>query len=115
VTLIPRPELRAQVRRTLLELARRAGRYGIEPIEGFPGRNPWTAATASAAWALARLGERRAADRLLAALRRSATEAWLLPERVDAETGVPVSTPPLAWSHAFAILALLERYGNAQA
>jgi GH15 family glucan-1,4-alpha-glucosidase len=29
---------------------------------------------------------------------------------VDARTGVPTSTTPLAWSHAFAILALRARY-----
>ena len=44
------------------------------------------------------------------ALRRSATPAGTLPERVDAETGIPHSTTPLAWSHAFAILALHARY-----
>jgi GH15 family glucan-1,4-alpha-glucosidase len=32
----------------------------------------------------------------------------MLPERVDARTGTPTSTTPLAWSHAFAILALRE-------
>jgi GH15 family glucan-1,4-alpha-glucosidase len=46
--------------------------------------------------------------RLLADLRRAATPAGLLPERVDASSGVPVSTTPLAWSHAFAILALRQ-------
>ncbi|MGE5283203.1 MAG: glycoside hydrolase family 15 protein [Chloroflexota bacterium] len=40
------------------------------------------------------------------ALRRDQTPSGLLPERVDARTGVPTSTTPLAWSHAFAILAL---------
>jgi GH15 family glucan-1,4-alpha-glucosidase len=44
----------------------------------------------------------------MAALRRAATPTGLLPERVDAETGAPRSTTPLAWSHAFAILALRE-------
>jgi Glycosyl hydrolases family 15 len=52
--------------------------------------------------------ERRAALGLMADLRRAATPAGLLPERVDALTGVPRSTTPLAWSHAFAILALRE-------
>ena len=45
---------------------------------------------------------------LLADLRRAATPAGLLPERVDARTGVPRSTTPLAWSHAFALLALRQ-------
>jgi hypothetical protein len=52
--------------------------------------------------------DRRQALRLLGDLRRAATPAGALPERVDARTGVPRSTTPLAWSHAFAILALRE-------
>ncbi len=52
--------------------------------------------------------DRHAALRLLADLRRAATPAGSLPERVDARTGIPRSTTPLAWSHAFAILALRE-------
>jgi GH15 family glucan-1,4-alpha-glucosidase len=52
--------------------------------------------------------DRRAALELLADLRRAATVAGMLPERVDAHTGVPRSTTPLTWSHAFAVLALLE-------
>jgi GH15 family glucan-1,4-alpha-glucosidase len=70
----------------------------------------WTAPTAWSAWALGALGERRAADRLLAELRRAATPQGALPERVDAGDGHPTSTTPLAWSHAFAILALRARY-----
>jgi len=52
--------------------------------------------------------DRRQALRLLADLRRAATPAGELPERVDARSGIPRSTTPLAWSHAFAILALRE-------
>jgi hypothetical protein len=108
--------------RTLLRLAARAGRYGILPSEDWSGGNdPWTAPTAWSAWSLAALAnaeperfrgtalrDRRAALRLIGDLRRAATPAGLLPERVDARTGVPRSTTPLAWSHAFAILALRE-------
>ena len=93
---------------TLLRLARLGGRFGITPGERWPGTDPWSAPTAWTAWSLAALGERRQALRLMAALRRSATPAEALPERVDARTGVPRSTTPLAWSHAFAILALRE-------
>jgi GH15 family glucan-1,4-alpha-glucosidase len=92
----------------MLLLVRRGTRFGITPGEAWPGRDPWTAPTAWTAWSLAVLGERRAALRLLADLRRAATPAGALPERVDAHTGVPRSTTPLAWSHAFAILALHE-------
>ena len=72
------------------------------------GNDPWTAPTAWTAWSLAALGERQAALRLMAELRRAATPGGMLPERVDAHTGIPTSTTPLAWSHAFAILALRQ-------
>jgi hypothetical protein len=111
-TVFPRPSLRGPVRRTLLELVRESTPYGIPPIEGWTPDQVWTAPTAWSAWALAELGATRAADRLLAELRRAATPYGTFPERVDARTGRPTSTTPLAWSHAFAILALRARYPN---
>jgi hypothetical protein len=105
----PHPELYPAIRRTLNALVASGSRFGITPGEGWDGgEDPWSAPTAWSAWSLAALGERREALRLLRALRRSATPAGMLPERIDAETGVPRSTTPLAWSHAFAILALRE-------
>ena len=118
----PQPALFPAVRRTLLRLAGDGGRFGITPGEAWPGTDPWTAPTAWSAWALAALAqharragtaspagaERRAALRLLGDLRRAATPAGDLPERVDAHTGVPRSTTPLAWPHAFAVLALRQ-------
>jgi hypothetical protein len=110
VTLFPQPGLRAAIRRTLLELARESTPLGITPIEGWTPGQVWTAPTAWSAWALAKLGDTRAADRLLGKLRRAATPYGTLPERVSAIDGQPTSTTPLAWSHAFAILALRARY-----
>jgi glucoamylase len=107
----PDPSLFPAVRRSLLRLAAGASRFGIVPGEDWPGRDPWTAATAWSAWSLAALGDprsRHAALSLLAGLRRAATPAGALPERVDARSGIPRSTTPLAWSHAFAILALRQ-------
>jgi glucoamylase len=105
----PQPALFPLVRRTLLGLVANSSRYGIVPSEGWSGgKDPWTAPTAWTAWSLAALGDRRAALGLMADLRRAATPAGLLPERVDAHTGIPHSTTPLAWSHAFAILALRQ-------
>lgn len=118
----PRPASYAQVRRTLLHLLASGTPYGITPGEGWRGgSDPWTAPTAWSAWSLAALADaeaahapnraradRGAALRLLSDLRRAATTAGSLPERVDAVTGVPRSTTPLAWSHAFAILALRQ-------
>jgi hypothetical protein len=104
------PGLEAAARKTLLSLAAESSRFGITPMEGWTSGQAWTAPTAWSAWALARLGEKRAADRLLGDLRRAATPAGTLPERVSTTDGAPLSTTPLAWSHAFAALALLERY-----
>jgi len=103
------PALYPFARRTLLRLAAASGRFGIVPSQDWAGGiDPWTAPTAWTAWGLAALDERRTALRLMAELRRAATAATMLPERVDARTGVPTSTTPLAWSHAFAVLALRQ-------
>ena len=110
VSLFPRRGLRAGVRGTLLTLARESTPYGIPPMEGWTPGEVWTAPTAWTAWGLAELGDYAPADRLLADLRRAETPQRTLPERVDAVTGEPTSTTPLAWSHAFAILALRARY-----
>jgi hypothetical protein len=110
-SLFPQPGLGVDVRRTLLTLTRESTPYGIPPMEGWTPGEVWTAPTARSAWALIELGETRAADRLLAELHRAETPHGTLPERVDEATGVPTSTTPLAWSHAFAILALRARYG----
>jgi glucoamylase len=105
----PRPALYPLIRLTLLRLAATSGRFGIVPSEDWDGGDdPWTAPTAWTAWGLAALGERAAALRLIGELRRAATADGLLPERVDAQTGISISTTPLAWSHAFAILALRQ-------
>ena len=102
--------MREPARRTLLARAADAGPFGIAPAEGWRYDDGWTAPTAWTAAALAELGETAAADRMLAALRAAATDEGMLPQRVDSETGEPLSTTPLAWSHAFAILALRARY-----
>lgn len=105
----PRPSLFQRVRRTLTRLSAESGPFGLPPGEDWVGgEDPWSAPTAWTAWSLAALRERRQALRLLGDLRRAATPAGTLPERVDFNTGVPTSTTPLAWSHAFAILALCE-------
>jgi hypothetical protein len=104
----PQPRLYPAVRATLGSLVAQGTRFGITPGEAWAGEDPWTAPTAWTAWSLAALGERRQALHLLADLRRAATPAGTLPERVSAHTGISRSTTPLAWSHAFAILALQE-------
>jgi glucoamylase len=109
-TVFPSPGLHGAAKTTLLRLTRESSPYGIPPIEGWTPGEVWTAPTAWSAWALVELGETKAADRLLDELHRAEAPEGTLPERVDATTGAPASTTPLAWSHAFAILALLARY-----
>ncbi len=104
----PHPALFGAARRTLATLLAASGPFGIVPSADWPGTDPWSAPTAWSAWSMAALGDRPAALRLLGDLRRAATPAGLLPERVDARSGVPRSTTPLAWSHAFAVLALRQ-------
>lgn len=105
----PHPELYRLACHTLLRIASDSGRFGIVPSEDWDGGvDPWTAPTAWTAWGLAALGERRAALHLMTGLRRTETPLGFLPERVDARTGTPTSTTPLAWSHAFAILAIRQ-------
>ena len=114
VTVFPSRGLRGAVRTTLLRLTRDSTPYGIPPIEGWTPGEAWTAPTAWSAWALIGLGDTRAADRLLGELHRAETSAGTLPERVSAEDGHPASTTPLAWSHAFAILAIRQLWPEAQ-
>jgi glucoamylase len=104
----PQPALFPSVRETLMHLAAQRTRFGLTPGEGWPHADPWTAPTAWTAWSLATLNERHQALRLLTALRRATTPAGALPERVDTRTGIPRSTTPLAWSHAFTALAIRE-------
>jgi hypothetical protein len=104
----PRPSLYRMAETSLRPLLAGDHGLGILPAQDWDGSDPWTAPTAWTAWALAALGERRGALRLLADLRRAATFAGTLPERVGARSGIARSTTPLGWSHAFAILALQE-------
>ncbi len=105
----PRPALRNEVTASLRRVLASRGPYGITPSLDWPGGpEPWAAPTAWVAWSFAALGRRADALTMLASLRRAATPAGVLPERVDAETGIPESTTPLVWPHAFAVLALTE-------
>ncbi len=117
----PQPALFPAVRRTLLTLSARS-----DPLRDHAGRRlDRGRRSLVGADRLDRLEPRRARrqrtplrrPRVPTAARRCACSATCaappppagaLPERVDATTGVPRSTTPLAWSHAFAILALRQ-------
>jgi hypothetical protein len=82
--------------------ARRTGASGPQP--NLPAVREGEAHSPSSR----RVTDRQVALKLLADLRRAATPAGALPERVGAPTGIPTSTTPLLWSSAFAVLALRE-------
>jgi glucoamylase len=105
-----RPQLFTLARRSLLSLEAQAGGYGISPSQDWPDREAWTAPAAWSAWSLATLGNRTEALRLFATLRRASTPVGTIPERVKLADGLPRSTTPLGWSHAFAVLALHRLY-----
>ncbi len=106
----PRRSLFPLVRPSLLSIDSGAGRFGLVPSQDWPRREAWTAPAAWSAWSLAALGEREAALRLLAAVRRAATPSGTIPERVAPRTGQPRSATPLGWSHALVLLALRQLY-----
>ena len=86
-----------------------AARFGIVPSEDWPAATtPGPRRPPGAPGASARPRRRAAPARCACSATCAAPPPppALLPERVDARTGVPRSTTPLAWSHAFAILAL---------
>lgn len=97
---------------SLAALANQDGRGASQPGRGRAQNRPGTLkdvrALGPGGATGVRRSDRRAALKLMGALRRAVTPAGLLPERVDVRTGVPRSTTPLAWSHAFTILALQE-------
>ena len=111
----PRPALSGLVRRTLRAMLAGSGRFGIEPSGDWPGEDPWSAPPPGrpGGWRRSATAPRR--GRLMADLRRAATPAGTLPERVGAASGIPRSTTPLGWSHAFASLALEELFPPPQA
>jgi hypothetical protein len=104
------PALFDEARRTLDALKDPLDRFGIVPAEDWPYEEAWTAPAAWSAWSRATLDERAESLRLIRMLRRAAAPAGTLPERADPDDGLPRSTTPLVWSHAFAVLALAELY-----
>ena len=98
------PRMLATMEAVSRELTTPCGALLRYPGDVYLGGNPWVLTTLWLGLARRAPGERVAAGGLDVAL-RSATAAMLLPEQVDAVTGRPVWVVPLAWSHAFALLA----------
>ena len=74
------------------------------PGDTYVGGNPWLLTRLWLGLARRAPGSTRPADGI-ADVAACATDALLLPEQVDVDTGRPVWVVPLAWSHAFYALA----------
>jgi glucoamylase len=82
------------------------GGIGRYPGDLYFGGNPWVLSVLWLALHYERLGEIEKAEQLINWAINQATDLDLLPEQVDKDESVPVSAVPLAWSHAFLVLAI---------
>ena len=80
------------------------GRY---PSDQYYSGNPWILTTLWLALYYQKLGKLEKVEQLLKWALNNSTELGLLAEQIDKQTGKPISAIPLAWSHAFFILAAL--------
>jgi glucoamylase len=85
----------------------KVGGIGRYPHDAYYGGNPWILATL---WLALYYRQLRNLDKMKALITWTANHATvlnLLSEQVDKLNGNPISAIPLAWSHAFFILAVL--------
>lgn len=85
----------------------KAGGIGRYSEDVYYGGNPWSLATLWLALYYEKLRDVNKAEQLIKLAIDHATDLKLLPEEVNKSTGLPISAVPLAWSHAFLILAIL--------
>jgi glucoamylase len=83
------------------------GGIGRYPGDSYYGGNPWILSALWLALYYEKLGDINRAEQLIAWAIDRATDLDLLAEQVDRTSGLPVSAVPLAWSHAFFILAVI--------
>lgn len=86
----------------------KSGGLGRYPFDQYYGGNPWILTTLWLALYYEKAGELDKAEPLIRWALGHSTELGLLSEQVDKESGAPVSAIPLAWSHAFFILSILD-------
>lgn len=89
-----------------------AFRFAVGGIGRYPGDlyydgNPWILSSLWLALYYKKLGKTEKVQELVDWSINHATDLNLLPEQLDKQEGVPVSAVPLAWSHAFSILAII--------
>jgi glucoamylase len=98
------PRMLATMDAVARELTTECGALLRYPGDSYLGGNPWVLTTLWLGLARRAPGAAVVAAGLDVAL-AAASGARLLPEQVDAVTNRPVWVSPLAWSHAFALLA----------
>ncbi len=86
----------------------KSGGVGRYPFDQYYGGNPWILTTLWLALYYEKAGELGKAEPLIRWAFDHSTELGLLSEQVDKVSGAPVSAIPLAWSHAFFILSILD-------
>jgi glucoamylase len=86
----------------------KVGGLGRYPFDQYYGGNPWILTTLWLALYYEKAGELGKAEQLIHWALDHSTELGLLPEQVDRESGAFISAIPLAWSHAFFILSVLD-------
>jgi glucoamylase len=86
----------------------KSGGLGRYPFDQYFGGNPWILTTLWLALYYEKAGELVKAEQLIRWTLGHSTELGLLSEQVDKESGAPISAIPLAWSHAFFILSVLD-------
>jgi glucoamylase len=86
----------------------KSGGLGRYPFDQYYDGNPWILTTLWLALYYEKVGEWSKAEQLIRWALDHVTELGLLSEQVDKESGAPISAIPLAWSHAFFILSVLD-------
>ena len=86
----------------------KSGGVGRYPFDQYYSGNPWILTTLWLALYYEKAGELDKAEPLVRWTFDHSTKLGLLSEQVDRESGAPVSAIPLAWSHAFFILSILD-------
>lgn len=86
--------------------------YEVGGVGRYPGDlyykgNPWILTTLWLALYYEQLGDISKVEMIVKWVIEHATALDLLSEQIDKSTGLPISAIPLAWSHAFFILAVL--------
>jgi glucoamylase len=86
----------------------KSGGLGRYPFDDYYGGNPWILTTLWLALYYEKAGELDKAEQFIRWALDHSTELGLLSEQVDKESGAPISAIPLAWSHSFFILSVLD-------